>query len=200
MKDIKQIYDFENRYNLIIPTLYKEFLKIEDGISFNGGTILYSLDELKEMNDDLQIQKYQPDYLAIGDDGGGLVFLMRQALDAKEVFCVDMSDYDIESAFCRVESFTEWYKNGCDICVRKFEENKFSQVGDVFLIKLPKNETKDLVKIKKYFNLDISMSQLLSLSKNLPCMLISGITYAKAIKLMEKVGRLDIFEFHENVY
>ncbi len=43
-------------------------------MSFNGGTILYSLDELKEMNDDLQIQKYQPDYLAIGDDGGGLVF------------------------------------------------------------------------------------------------------------------------------
>ena len=177
---------------------YKEFLEIENGISFNGGTILYSLDELKQMNDDLQIQKYQPDYLAIGDDGGGLVFLMRQALDAEEVICVDVSDYDIESAFCRVENFTEWFKNGCEIYVKNFEDNKLSQTGDVFLIKVPMNGTKDLIKIKKYFNLDISVAQLLSLCKRLPCMLISGINYAKAIKLMEKVGQLDIFEFHEN--
>lgn len=67
------------------------------------------------MNDDLQIQEYQPNYLAIADDGGGLVFLMRQALDAKEVICVDMSDYDIESPFYRIENFTDWYKDGCKI-------------------------------------------------------------------------------------
>ena len=44
------------------------------------------------------------DCIAIGDDGGGLVFLMKQEVDAKEVFCVDVSDYDIESAFCRLDN------------------------------------------------------------------------------------------------
>ena len=105
MINAKQISDFESRYKMVIPVSYKEFLQNENGISFNGGTILYSLDELKQMNDHLQIQEYQPNYLAIGDDGGGLVLLMRQEPDAKEVICVDMSDYDIESPFYRHRKF-----------------------------------------------------------------------------------------------
>lgn len=194
----EKISDFEDRYNLIIPILYKEFLQIENGISFSGGTILYSLDELKQMNDDLQMQKFQPDYIAIGDDGGGLVFLMKQDMDAKEVFCVDISDYDIESSFCRLGNFTKWYEDGCNICTDESNECKVNQLGDVFLKRIPKNGVADLVKIKKIFCLNISMAQLLSLSKELPCLLISGINYAKAIKLMDKFGQPDIFDFHEH--
>ena len=189
--------DFENKYKLTIPIQYREFLRNKNGISFDGGTILYSLEELKQMNDDLQIQKFQPDYIAIGDDGGGLVFLMKQEHDAKEVFCVDISDYDIETSFCRLENFTEWYEDGCNICAPVSNEDKLSQIGDVFLIKAPKNGVTDLVKIMKYFSLDIPMVQLLSLSKELPCRLISGISHAKAITLITKVGQPDIFEFQE---
>ena len=71
MNIIEQFNDFESKRKLVIPTQYKEFLKINNRISFDGETILYSLDELKEMNDDLQVQMYQHNYLAIGDDGGG---------------------------------------------------------------------------------------------------------------------------------
>ena len=184
----------------MIPIQYKDFLKNENGISFNGGTVLYSLDELKQMNDDLQIQEYQPDYLAIGDDGGGLVFLMKQEPDAKEVICVDMSDYNIETSYCKIENFTAWYKDGCNVYARTHENDRLSETGDVFLIKMPKNETKDLIKIKRAFNMDISTSQLLTLSKELPCALIRGITHAKAIKLMEEAGQTDIFEFREKGY
>lgn len=198
MNNINQISDFESRYKMVIPTPYKEFLQNENGISFNGGAILYSLDELKQMNDNFDIQEYQPNYLAIGDDGGGLVFLMRQEPDAKEVICVDMSDYDIESPFYRIENFTDWYKDGCKIYTETKEDNRLSKAGDVFLIKEPKNGMKDLIKIKQAFNMDISTSQLLALSKELPCMVIRDIRYAKAIKLMEKVGQPDIFEFREN--
>ena len=182
----------------MIPTPYKEFLQNENRISFNGGAILYSIDELKQMNDDLQIQEYQPNYLAIGDDGGGLVFLMRQDPDAKEVICVDISDYDTESPFYRIENFTDWYKDGCKIHTETKEDNRLSKAGDVFLIKEPKNGMKDLIKIKQAFNMDIATSQLLALSKELPCMVIRDIKYAKAIKLMEKIGQPDIFEFCEN--
>ena len=198
MINAKQISDFESRYKMVIPVSYKEFLQNENGINFNGGTILYSLDELKQMNDNLQIQEYQPNYLAIGDDGGGLVFLMRQDPDAKEVICVDISDYDTESPFYRIENFTDWYKDGCKIHTETKEDNRLSKAGDVFLIKEPKNGMKDLIKIKQAFNMDIATSQLLALSKELPCMVIRDIKYAKAIKLMEKIGQPDIFEFCEN--
>ena len=199
MNIIKQFNDFESKHKLVIPTQYKEFLKVNNGISFDGGTILYSLDELKQMNDDLQVQMYQHNYLVIGDDGGGIVFLMKQVPNAEEVICVDMSDYDIESPFYKVPTFSEWYKDGCQICVKEKEDAiKFSQEGNVFLLKMPVNGIKDLIKIKKVFNLDISSSQLLALSKELPCLIIKDIKYAKAVKLMKKIGQIDIFEFRAN--
>ena len=109
-----------------------------------------------------------------------------------------MSDYDIESPFYRIENFTDWYKDGCKIHTETKEDNRLSKVGDVFLIKEPKNGMKDLIKIKQAFNMDIATSQLLALSKELPCMVIKDIKHAKAIKLMEKIGQPDIFEFRES--
>ena len=83
------------------------------------------------------------------------------------------------------------------ICAPVSNEDKLSQTGDVFLIKAPKNGVTDLVKIKKCFSLDIPMVQLVPFSKELPCMLISGISHAKALTLITKVDQPDIFEFQE---
>lgn len=84
--------------------------------------------------------------------------------------------------------------------IQRRKYNRLSKVGDVFLIKEPKNGMKDLIKIKQAFNMDITTSQLLALSKELPCIVIKDIRYAKAIRLMEKVGQSNIFVFRENSY
>lgn len=113
------------------------------------------------MNDELQVQRYQHNYIAIGDDGGGLVFLMKQEANAEEVICVNMSDYDVNDPFCKIKNFNVWYKEGCNMP----EE-------------MPEDE--------------------LTLSKELPGKLIKNITYAKAVKLMEKVGETEIFLFNKS--
>ncbi len=184
----------------IIPNQYKEFLKISNGISFDGGLILYSAEELKQMNDELQVQRYQPDYIAIGDDGGGLVFLMKQAANAEEVICVDMSDYDVDDPFCKIANFNVWYKEGCNLPEEMPEaDNGFDEVGDVWLVKMPSDGIKGLIKIKNIFNMDITASRLLALSKELPGKLIQNITYAKAVQFMEKAGEPEIFVFKKSV-
>lgn len=184
------------RDEFIIPNQYKEFLKINNGISFDGGLILYSLEELKQLNEELQVPQYQQDYIAIGDDGGGLVFLMKQKADAEEVICVEMSDYDVEDPFCKIENFNVWYKEGCNIPEEISEKgNDLGETGELRLVKMPGDGMKGLIKIKKIFNLNISVSQLAALSKALPSTLVQNITYAKALKLMEKVGEKEIFEF-----
>lgn len=189
---MNKILEIEKEYGFILPKQYKKFLVENDGVSFDGGLILYSIEELKQMNDDMEIQKYQEKCIAIGDDGGGLVFLMKQDIEATEVFCVDMADYDINEPYCKFDDFEKWYKKGCIISKK---ENEYSQEGDIYLIKSPENGMKDLIKIKKVFNLDISTAQLLLLSKQIPCKLIGEITYAKALKLMEEVGQKELFEF-----
>lgn len=194
----KQIIEFQTSSNLNIPIQYQNFLKQNDGYSFKGGIALYSLAELKEMNESLQVQKYQPDYLAIGDDGGGLIFLMKQEMSADEIFIVDISDYELETAFCKIIGFKEWFDGGCIIHQKVGSKNsKSGKIGNIYMIKLPSNGLKDLVMLKQIFGIYIATSELLKMSKNLPCKLVSNIKYEKAIKLINKFGQDDIFEFRE---
>ncbi len=187
-----------NNEHFVIPKQYSMFLQKQNGVSFGGGTILYSLQELMEMNEVLQISKYLQDYIAIGDDGAGLVFLMKQDIYTEKVICVDMSDYDIDTPYCTIDCFQKWLQEGCIVHNKKSDTNDiFGLTGDVYLVKMPYEGRKGLIKIKKILNLDISLPQLLSLANELPCLLIKDIKYAKAIKLIEKIGELEIFQFKE---
>lgn len=198
MTNEEQIIEFQNKYGFVIPSQYQNFLKQQGGYTLDSGVRLYELDDLKEMNDILQVQMYQPDYMAIGDDSGGLIFLMKQELNAKEIFVVDIADYDLETAFCRISDFKDWSDKGCVIPPKDEEVNlPKGKNGEIYMIKLPANGVKDLVKIKKIFAMDIATSDLLKMSKNLPCKIASDITYAKAVKLMAKLGQTDIFEYRD---
>lgn len=198
MTDEKQIIEFQNKYGFVIPGQYQDFLKQKDGCILDSGVRLYELDDLKEMNECLQVQMYQPDYMAIGDDSGGLIFLMKQEINAKELFVVDISDYDLETAFCNISDFKDWFDKGCVIPQKDEDVNSpKGKNGEVYMIKMPSGGIKDLVKIKNIFAMDIATSELLKISKDLPCKIASNITYTKAVKLMAKLGQTDIFEYRE---
>lgn len=55
-----------------MPLVYKEFLCEYDGLSLDNGCTFYSLEELDDVNKELQVDIYQPDTVAIGNDGGDL--------------------------------------------------------------------------------------------------------------------------------
>ena len=44
--------------------------------------------------------------------------------------------------------------------------------------------------------MDITTSELLKFTKDLPCKIASNITYAKALKLIKEFGQIDIFEYN----
>ena len=194
MLNDQNITEFEITHKLKIPSIYAEFLKKHNGFTFDGGMLLYSLDDIEEMNEAQQIQHYQPNCIAIGDNGGGLMFLMKQEDDAKEVFIVDMGDCDINTAFLKIDNFQKWFNTGCTIV----DSNETDcDLVNVYLIKNPINGIKDLVKIKNIFSINTPSKQFLGLSRELPCLLISDINYYIAKKLIEKVGQTDIFKIEK---
>lgn len=189
--------ELEKEYGYELPNQYKTFLYEQNGLSYDGGTILYSIDELKVVNDDMEIQEYLEDYIAVGDDGAGLVFLMKQDKNATEVVCVEISDYNIDEPYCLISDFYIWYKNGCILEEKK--ENEYGKEGKIYLLKVPEKGTKELIIIKKAFSLDISTAQLLSLTKQVPCVIVEQIKYAKAIKIMEQINLGDVLEFRVGI-
>ena len=182
----------EEKYKL--PAVYKEFICKYDGLSLENGCTFYSLEELDAMNKDLQVNIYQPDTVAVGDDGGDLVFLMKQEKEAKTVYLVDAGDYDLESPYQIIPDFNKWMEKGFEIEDIDGEDVRGVDYGDLYLIKMPKEGVKGLVTIKRAFNLEMSTGELLQKSKSLPTKLLSNITSSKANIIAEKIGMPGLFE------
>jgi len=195
MIDDGVLADFERANGFIIPATYKKFLKKYNGYSFVGGKILYSLDDIIEMNKAQKIQFFQPGYIAIGDDGAGIIFLMKQENNSSKIYLVDMGDCNVNSCYHIIDDFFHWFNNNCYV---HYDADDEEAIVDVFLIKSPENYKMDLLRIKKAFSLDISAKELLLVSKKVPCRLISGINIYKAKKIIKRINQPDIFRFEKH--
>ncbi|WP_342500475.1 SMI1/KNR4 family protein [Bacillus sp. FSL K6-4563] len=109
------IKEAESQLNMVLPHAYKALLKQTNGCSIGGDVLLYGTEDMAERNATWEVQQYASGYVAIGDDGGGQVFLMRLAEDEKKVWIVDAGVMDPQHAELMTENLLEWVSGGCII-------------------------------------------------------------------------------------
>ncbi|MEH7806226.1 MULTISPECIES: SMI1/KNR4 family protein [Bacillus] len=103
----------ESQLNMVLPDAYKNLLKQTNGCSIGGDVLLYGTEDITERNATWEVQQYASGYVAIGDDGGGRVFLMRQAEEEKKVWIVDAGVMDPQHAELMTENLLKWVSEGC---------------------------------------------------------------------------------------
>ncbi|MGY8620895.1 SMI1/KNR4 family protein [Bacillus safensis] len=109
------IKEAESQLNMQLPHAYKTLLKQTNGCSVGGDVLLYGTEDIMERNTTWEVHHYASGYVAIGDDGGGRVFLMRQAEDEKKVWIVDAGVMDPQHAELVAEDLLSWVNEGCFI-------------------------------------------------------------------------------------
>ncbi|MEH7673127.1 SMI1/KNR4 family protein [Bacillus pumilus] len=109
------IKETESQLNIVLPCAYKELLKQTNGCSIGGEVLLYGTEDMVERNKTWEVQQYASGYVAIGDDGGGQVFLMRLAEEEKKVWIVDAGVMDPQHAELLTDNFLKWVSEGCII-------------------------------------------------------------------------------------
>ncbi|OSI14515.1 SMI1/KNR4 family protein [Neisseria dumasiana] len=72
---------------LYLYSSYIEFLKISNGLFGNEITLLET-EHIQQRNIDYEVKEYLPNYLMIGDNGGGVAILMDNK--NQNIFAVDM--------------------------------------------------------------------------------------------------------------
>ncbi|MDM5249101.1 SMI1/KNR4 family protein [Lysinibacillus sp. G4S2] len=186
----KEILAIEDMINFNLPAEYRIFLKYTNGLSSASGVLIYGTEEIIERNETWEVNEYAKGYLAIGDDGGGTVFLMALNAEESKVFSVGSGDMNPQNATIIAADFTRWIDSGC------VSETEDEELGDpidtcnILLTASPNGGLKDLVKIKNVLHIKISASDLLKCSKNLPCELVKDYPYIQAIKLIESMGEI----------
>ncbi|MFJ5964244.1 SMI1/KNR4 family protein [Bacillus sp. NPDC093026] len=109
------IKELEFQLNMILPHAYKALLKHINGLSIGGELLLYGTEDIVERNETWEVHHYANGYVAIGDDGGGQVFLMQQAEEEKKVWIVDAGVMDPQHAELMTENLIKWVSDGCII-------------------------------------------------------------------------------------
>lgn len=111
----KHIKEAESQLNMVPPDAYKTLLKQTNGCSIGGDVLLYGTGDIVERNATWEVHHYAYGFVAIGDDGGGQVFLMRLAEDEKKVWIVDAGIMDPQHAEMMTENLMKWVSDGCII-------------------------------------------------------------------------------------
>lgn len=106
-----EIKYLEAQLGLIVPDIYKYFLKMTNGIATNYA-VLYGTSELVERNETNEVYEYAPGYICIGDDNGGYVLLMEAKSDALSFRIVDVGYMQPEDNDTILD-FLGWINDGC---------------------------------------------------------------------------------------
>ncbi|MDG4728714.1 MULTISPECIES: SMI1/KNR4 family protein [Bacillus] len=100
---------------MVLPHAYKALLKQTNGCSIGGDVLLYGTEDIAERNATWEVYQYASSYVAIGDDGGGQVLLMRLVEDEKKVWIVDAGVMDPQHAELMTGNLLKWVSEGCII-------------------------------------------------------------------------------------
>ncbi len=130
---------------------------------------------------------------------------MKQDRNAYEVLITDSGYMNAQDPNAKILNFKNWIEEGCpeeteskeylDMVGNGGSSVSYIEPYDVILVSAPKNGSKDLLILKKVFDLEMSIGDLLRGSKQLPFAIIRNITYAKALNRIEELGQLgDIIE------
>ncbi|QGM30570.1 SMI1/KNR4 family protein [Bacillus sp. N3536] len=183
-----EIQEVENLLKLELPNVYKDLLRYTNGFSIGGGLVIYGTEDIVERNETWEVDEYASGFIAIGDDGGGNVFLMLQDADEKEVLVIDSGDMNPSHANLVTSDFNKWVNSGCLNEIVQKTSIEIPNTCNILLVKPPNEGLKDLIKIKNVLGIEISTGDLLKGSKNPPFILVERFPYGKAKKLMEKLG------------
>ncbi|WP_404348136.1 SMI1/KNR4 family protein [Sutcliffiella horikoshii] len=181
-----EINNVEQELGLTLPKVYKDLLKVSNGFSSGGGLVIYGSDDIVERNETWEVKEYAEGFIAIGDDGGGNVYLMSQNEKAEDFLIVDAGEMNPTHASKAPINFIDWINSGCP----GMEERNFGFPTDTCMVVVEKvldNGMKDLIKLKNLLGLEVTTSQLMYGSKNTPYVLASDFPYGKAKKLVEKL-------------
>lgn len=111
---VEEIRNFKNNCPEELPDTYVHFIaenhSVEGDLPCNPFYFrLWKANEVMENNVDYEVKEYIPTYFAIGDQGGGEMFVI--SLKDKKVYLIPFVPIDEEAKIECFESFTMFIKN-----------------------------------------------------------------------------------------
>lgn len=94
------------------PEFYTFLASHQESIPIGDVVLLYGQSDFVERNETFEIQQYLPNWVAIGDDGGGVAILMRMD-GSSSVYCCGHGAIGSSDPKLVADSFAAWLAADC---------------------------------------------------------------------------------------
>lgn len=173
-----------------IPSRMIEFWKYFEEVTFENGINIYGFDIAVERNRLYEVSVYAPDYILIGDDGGGQGVFLKKNSDQLNVFYQDLGALSSSFYSLDIELFS-WLENNPVIDEVDFPSDELDLIDEVkvYVVRIPNDANKFIMEIRKCFNLKLSIIDIREKLNSLPFLVIQDITLMKYGKVIESLNQ-----------
>jgi len=189
--------EINNFFGIILSKDLITFWNVFHEISFKNGINIYGFEIAKERNKQFFVKEYLPDFLLVGDDGGGQGIFVEKNNPLLNVFYLDFGALgSLPLKSLEIDLF-HWLEEGPLIDNEEIDEYGLLEYVDIFVTKLPKDTTKFIIDVRRAFNLSISIKDIKSNLNNIPFILKENIILVKYLSKINEIN--DVYDCLEVV-
>jgi len=182
-------HEINTHFQTYIPSRLIEFWKSYNEVSFENGINIYGFDIAIERNGLYEVSTYAPEYILIGDDGGGQGLFLKKNSELN-VFYQDFGALSLPFYTLDTDLF-RWLENDPVIEEDDFTLDEPDLIDEVkvYVVRKPNEANKFIMEIRKCFNLNLSIKDIKEKLNSLPFLIIQDITiikYGKTIEILNQ--------------
>ncbi|MFJ7666083.1 hypothetical protein ACIQXI_03185 [Lysinibacillus sp. NPDC097195] len=181
--------EINSHFQTILPTRLIEFWKSYSEVSFENGINIYGLYIATERNSLYEVSRYAPEYILIGDDGGGRGLFIKKNGDLN-VFYQDLGALSLSFNSLDIDLFS-WLEDDPIIAEDNLTSDELDFIDEVkvYVVSKPIEVNKFMMEIRKSLNLKISIRDMRDKLNKLPFLMIENITLMKYGKTIEGLNQ-----------
>jgi hypothetical protein len=179
------------------PAEYVSLLTLSNGYSPTEGKsarysiCLYAAESLAEMAAAYEVQRYLPRYIYIGSDGGGRGLFLLSGRETSPVYLCGHGAFFTDALREVAVSLESWIEGECDLGDEEYPEPP--KRIDVVVARPPRGGIQTLRRACLDLGLQIPVSELSRLLRDLPCTLCGDVPYLPAARLVARLNQDDAF-------
>lgn len=184
-----EAHEINSHFQTILPSRLIDFWKSYSEVSFENGINIYGLDIATERNKLYEVSRYAPEYILIGDDGGGRGLFIKKNGDLN-VFYQDLGALSLPIYSLNIDFFS-WLEDDPVIAEDNLPSDELDLIDEVkvYVVKKPIEANKFIMEIRKVFNLKLSINDIREKMNSLPYLIIQEITLMKYGKTIEGINQ-----------
>ncbi|MFJ7405408.1 MULTISPECIES: hypothetical protein [unclassified Lysinibacillus] len=182
-------HKIHSHFQTIIPSRLIEFWKSYNEVSFENGINIYGIDIATERNRLYEVSTYAPEYILIGDDGGGQGLFLKKNSDLN-VYYQDLGALSLPFYSLDIDFFS-WLEDDPVIDEDNLTSDELELIDEVkvYVVRKPIEANKFIMEIRKFFNLKLSIRDMREKLNSLPYLIIQDITLMKYGKTIEVINQ-----------